>query len=46
MRPGVTTEGIITFPAVAQESFELVFEGSSDNYEEEFEEYRFEITVP
>ncbi len=46
LRPGVTTEGIITFPAVAQESFELVFEGSSDNYEEEFEEYRFEITVP
>lgn len=43
--PGVETEGIITFPPVDADTNSMTFhaEGSSDNYELDFEPFVFEI---
>lgn len=43
--PDTTTSGIICFPAINQEdNFVLYLEGHSDDYSEDFEDYKFEIT--
>ena len=43
---GVSTEGIICFPAIENTDFQLIFEGRSDNYmDESFEPYTFNVTV-
>lgn len=41
IRPGVTSEAIITFPPIQQTDFQIVMEGRSDNWEENFDEYTF-----
>lgn len=44
--PGVVTEGIITYPAMdSTQNLSITIEASSDNYDEEFAPYKFEITV-
>ncbi|MFE9273925.1 hypothetical protein ACQKLN_17185 [Paenibacillus glucanolyticus] len=47
IRPGVTAEGIIVFPAinVNGENFKATFEGSSDNWEVRTEPFTFEIPL-
>lgn len=42
---GNTTEGIITFPAIEQKSFSIISDASSDNYNEDFTPYQFDIEV-
>jgi hypothetical protein len=43
--PGVTTDGIIVFPALGEgvSTFQLYFEGSSDNWEINFEPFVFDV---
>lgn len=43
--PGVSTDGIITFPAIANDiaSFQLYFEGSSDNWELDIKPFNFTV---
>lgn len=43
--PGVTTEGIITFPAIDQADFQVFLEAHSDDYDEDFEAYTFDVSV-
>lgn len=43
--PGVTTEGIIAFPAIDQADFQVVLEAYSDDYDEDFEDYTFDVSV-
>lgn len=43
--PGTTTEGIIVFPKLEQKSLQVVLEGSSDDYREDFEPYSFDISI-
>lgn len=45
LSPGVTTEGIIAFPAIEQADFTLAFDAYSDNWEEQFDLYSFDISV-
>lgn len=43
--PGVTTEGIIAFPAIDQADFKITFEGRSNDWQEDIETYSFDIPV-
>ena len=45
LQPGVTTQGVIAFPAMNQSDFQIIFEGYSDNWDESIEDYTFNITV-
>lgn len=44
--PGITTNGIVVFPAIDSEMGELklISEGSSDNYDLDFQSFTFDIT--
>lgn len=42
---GVTVDGILTFPAIEEKSFDLYLDGYSDNFDLEFNDYIFNITV-
>ena len=42
---GVSTEGILCYPAIENESFKGVFEGSSENYREDIKPFTYEIFV-
>ncbi|MBO8157855.1 MAG: hypothetical protein H0Z32_15635 [Bacillaceae bacterium] len=46
--PGVSSEGIITFPPLPEDAskFQLYFEGSSDNWELDFQPFVFEEQGP
>lgn len=44
--PGVTTEGVIVFPPMEQQGFQIIFDACSNDYSEEFEPYVLDITVP
>lgn len=42
---GVTTEGIITFPAIEAGDFQLILPGSSGNWKEDISDYTFDLTI-
>lgn len=42
---GVTTDGVITFPAIEQDQFQLQIDGYSDNWNESFETFVFDVSV-
>ena len=42
--PGVTSEGIITFPALEESPFQLIIEGNSDSWEEDIQDYVFDLS--
>ncbi|MBO5477041.1 MAG: hypothetical protein J6A15_04750 [Clostridia bacterium] len=42
---GVTSSGIITFPAMSIEDFSLVLDGSSDNWDIRIQPYQFNVQV-
>lgn len=41
--PGVTTEGIVTFPPLQNAPFTVLVEGQSDDWDEDFKDYTFEL---
>lgn len=43
--PGNSTEGIIVFPVIDQTNFNLMLDGSSDNYRENIKSYQFKINL-
>lgn len=43
--PGVSSSGIMVFPAIQQSSFQVHLEGSSDNYDIDIEPFVFDIEV-
>lgn len=43
--PGVTSEGIVAFPALEPADFKVVLDAHSDDYDEDFENYTFDVTV-
>lgn len=45
LKVGIETEGIICFPAISQEDFRLEFEGSSDNWNEDVDLFKFNLKV-
>lgn len=45
IRPGITTEGVIVFPAIQQQPFQLIMEGSSYDWNEDIEDYIFDCTM-
>jgi hypothetical protein len=45
LKVGIESEGIICFPAINQEDFQLEFEGSSDNYREDVDLFKFNVKV-
>ena len=45
LKPGVTSDGIITFPAIQQKDFVLIIEGSSDDWDIDLEEYKFNLEI-
>ena len=42
--PGVTTEGVVTFPPMENAPFQLIIEGRSGNWDEDLENYVFDIS--
>lgn len=42
---GVSTEGIFCYPAIENGSFDVVLEGSSENYSEKLEPFSFDFSV-
>lgn len=42
---GVTTEGIIAFPALELADMQLIIEGYSDNWQEDIEPYTFDVKI-
>ena len=45
IRPGITTEGVIVFPAIKEEPFQLILEARSSDWNEDIEEYIFDCSV-
>lgn len=45
IRKGIKEEGIIAFPAIAQEDFKIEIEAHSEDYDEDFEDFVFDIKV-
>jgi uncharacterized membrane protein len=43
--PGTTTTGIITFPKIEQSEFNIILDGSSDDWKKEINPYQFNIKV-
>lgn len=43
--PGVTTEGIMTFPNLNQSDFKIILDASSDNWQETINPYTFDVTI-
>lgn len=43
--PGVTTEGIVTFPAIEQAPFQVIIEGSTYNWDEDINNYVFDMNI-
>lgn len=42
---GVSTEGIFCFPAIESANFQIILEGSSDNFDETLEPFVFDVTI-
>lgn len=45
IRPGITTEGVLVFPAISEEPFQIIMEARSSDWHEDFGEYVFDCTV-
>ena len=45
IRPGITTEGVIVFPAIREEPFQLIMEAHSSDWHEEINDYVFDCTM-
>lgn len=46
LRPGVVSEGVAVFPAIDMNApFQIIMEAHSDNWDEQLDEYIFEISV-
>ena len=45
LKPGITSSGIITFKAMEQKDFTFIIEGSSDNWDIDLSEYKFNLEV-
>jgi len=45
IRPGITTEGVIVFPAIREEPFQLIMEARSSDWHEDIEDYVFDCTI-
>lgn len=43
IRPSVTTEGIVTFPALENAPFQLIIEARSDDWDEDIQDYVFNL---
>lgn len=42
---GVSTEGVFCFPAIGNSDFQIILEGSSENYEEKLKPFVFDVIV-
>lgn len=43
--PGTSTEGVIAFPALEQKNMQVILEAYSDDYQEDFEPYTFDVSI-
>lgn len=45
IRPGITSEGVVVFPAIKEAPFQIIMEGSSGDWSEELQEYVFDFNI-
>ena len=45
IRPGITSEGVVVFPAIKEAPFQIIMEGDSGDWNEELEEYIFDFNI-
>ena len=45
IRPGITSEGVVVFPAIKETPFQIIMEGDSGDWNEELEEYIFDFNI-
>lgn len=45
IRPGITSEGVVVFPAIKEAPFQIIMEGDSGDWNEELEEYVFDFNI-
>ncbi|MGX8834924.1 hypothetical protein ACWG0P_12050 [Amedibacillus sp. YH-ame6] len=45
IRSGVTEEGVLVYPVMEQTDFKVIASGSSDNYDLDFTDFEFNVTV-
>lgn len=45
IRPGITSEGVVVFPAIKEAPFQIIMEGDSGDWNEDLEEYVFDFNI-
>lgn len=45
LKPGITSKGILTFPAMDQSNFTIIIDGSSDNWDIDLKDFKFDLEV-
>ncbi len=45
IRPGITTEGVVVFPAIKQEPFQIIMESHSYDWKQPLQEYVFDFNM-
>ena len=45
LKPGITSNGILTFPKMEQSNFTIIIDGSSDNWDIDLKDYKFDLEV-
>ena len=45
IRPGISAEGVVVFPAIENAPFQIIMEGHSDDWKEELQEYIFDFSM-
>ena len=45
IRPGITSAGVVVFPAIKEAPFQIIMEGDSGDWNEELEEYIFDFNI-
>lgn len=45
IRPGVTTEGVVVFPAIEEAPFQIIMEASSSDWSQTLQEYVFDFNI-
>lgn len=45
IRTGITTEGVVVFPAIQQEPFQIIMEASTYDWNQPLQEYVFDFNI-
>lgn len=45
LKPGITSKGILTFPTMDQSNFTIIIDGSSDNWDIDLKDFKFDLEI-